>query len=51
MIEQRRQLAELAGADDEIDMRGPAEDGCLVLLGHAADDADNQIGLLLLDAA
>ena len=33
----------LAGADDQIDVRRPLEDELLILLGHAADDADDLV--------
>ena len=41
VIEQQRELAELAGADDEIDVRRPAENARLILLRHAAEYADD----------
>ena len=40
---ERGHLVELAGADDEIDVRGALEDDALILLGHAAEDADDLV--------
>ena len=42
LLQQRRQLAQLARPDHQVDVRGPAEDLLLVLLGHAAQDADDR---------
>ena len=42
--QQLRDLAELTRADDHVDVRRPAEDLPLVLLRHAAEDADGQVG-------
>ena len=42
VFQQRRQLAQLAGPDHQIDVRGAAEDLLLVLLGHAAQHADDR---------
>ena len=48
-VDQIGNAGELAGADDQIDIGGPAEDELLVLLGHAAHDADDLFGVLLLE--
>jgi hypothetical protein len=39
----------LPGADDEIDIGRPLPDKFLILLGHAADDADDLAGILPLE--
>ncbi len=49
LFDQRRQLRQLAGAHDEIDVRGAAEDFVPILLGHAAEHGDEQFRPLLLD--
>ena len=36
---------------DDVDVRGPLEDQLLVLLGHAAEDADDRVGMALLERA
>ena len=40
---------ELARADDDVDVRRPLQNQVLILLGHAAQDADGQLGLALLE--
>ena len=42
LFQERRQLAQLAGPNHQIDVRSAAEDLLLVLLGHAAQDADDR---------
>ena len=44
-----RELAELAGTDDQIDVRRAAEDRFLVFLRHAAHHADDQLRPMLLE--
>ena len=39
---------QLPGADDQVDVRRPLEDQLLIFLGHAAEDADDLVGLLAL---
>ena len=39
---------QLAGADDQVDVRGALEDEPLIFLGHAAEDADDFAGMLAL---
>ena len=41
--DQRGHLVQLAGADDQVDVRRPLEDQLLVLLGHAAEHADDLV--------
>ena len=41
LADQRGHLVQLAGADDQVDVRGPLEDDPLVFLRHAAQDADH----------
>ncbi len=48
-LEQLGHLRELARADDQVDVRRALEDQLLVLLGHAAQHADDLVRVLLLD--
>ena len=48
LAHERRHLVQLAGPDDEIDVRRPLEDDALVLLRHAAQDADDFVRVLAL---
>ncbi len=47
-LDQLRRLLQLAGADDQIDIRGSFEDLPLVLLSHAAQHANDFLGISLL---
>ena len=47
--EQFRDPGELAGPGDHVDVRRPLQDEPLILLGHAAQDADRQLGLERLE--
>ena len=49
VFEQGWQLAQLPWADHQIDVRGAAEDLLLILLGHAAQHADDRVRIPLLD--
>ena len=42
LLQQRRQLAQLARTDHQVHVRGPLKDLMLVLLSHAAQDADDR---------
>ena len=46
-LQDLRQAVDLARPDDQVDVCGAAEDQVLVLLGHAAQDADDGFGLSL----
>ena len=48
-FEEFRNFGELAGSDHDIDKRGTFEDFVLILLGHAAEDTDGDVGASLLD--
>ncbi len=48
-VEEFRHLAELSRADDHVDERRPLEDRRLILLGHAPEHADRDLGLRLLE--
>ena len=39
-------LVQLAGADDQVDIRGSFENDALIFLGHAAEDADDFVWVL-----
>jgi hypothetical protein len=45
---ERGHLMELAGADDEINVRSAFENDALMVLGHAAEDADYRIRMFAL---
>ena len=47
-IDEPGHLVQLPGADDEVDPRRPRSHERLVLLGHAAEDADDEAGSLFL---
>ncbi len=49
-LDQFRRLLQLPRTDDQIDVRRTIEDQPLVLLGHAAQDADDLFGMTLLVA-
>ena len=42
LVEELRDVLEAVGAHDEVDVRRPLEDEVLVVLGHAAHDADDR---------
>ncbi len=48
-LQQGRQLGQLARPDHQVHVRRPLEDLLLVLLGHAADDADHLVRPELFD--
>ena len=48
LAHQRRHLVQLAGPDDQVDVRRPLENEPLILLGHAAEDADDFARMLAL---
>src|SRR5207237_5718422 len=45
LVDQFGQLAELAGAADDVNVRGATEDLLLILLGHAAEHAEDLVGV------
>ena len=47
-LEQHRQRADVVGAEDDVDPRGPADDLAAVLLRHAAADGDLHAGVRVL---
>src|SRR5438094_762074 len=51
IVDERRELIELARPAQDVDVRELVEDRNAVALGHAADDADNQIRIRLLARA
>ena len=47
-VDQLRQLGKLAGATHDVHMRGAAQDQLLIFLGHAAEDAEDRVGMAAL---